>query len=1301
MAHGERPPLDDQNPWPALDSFHEADRKFFRGRAEVTNELLRLVLRERVTVLYGVSGIGKSSLLEAGLFPLLRQQGALPVDVRFDFSSDDPDLTGQVKRAIEAQAAKGGVEAPKHAEFETLWEYFHRREQSFWDERNRLVMPVLVFDQFEELFTLGAERPEKQARARELLSQLADLAEGRAPHDLAEWLEEHPESATNYNFDSHQYRILIGIREDYLAHLEDLRDVMPGIVLNRKRLWAMDGASALEVVNQARHLIAPEVAEQVVRFVARAGAAANLADMVVEPALLSVMCSELNEKRKARGEQLISADLLQGSKDEILRDFYRRATGDVSEGTRRFIEEELILDPGYRDTVAIEAALRRPGVTEADVARLVKRRLVRIEERGGVRRVELTHDLLIGVIRESRDKRHLTEKTDQEKAAREAAEQRELAARRSLRRTRALATVFVSLAIAAGVMAVWALIATRDALRAQHETVVTLARSQVQQGETSHEQGDEDNFALAYFARALRIDPTYPAARPWIASLFLQGRLSRMVFPHEAAVNAAAFSPDGKWIVTACDDNAAHLWEAATGQAVGSPMRHAGAVLAAAFSPDGQWIVTGSKDGTAQVWEAGTGKAHGAPMRHDNEVHQAIFSANSDRVLTAALDNTARVWQASTGEAIARFLDLGPSPAALSPDGKWVATAVDDNAVQVWDVETGKPVGRALTHGGSVQAVVFSPDGKRVATASTDDTGRIWDAATGRPATPPLRHKDSVYSIAFSPDGTQVVTASADHTSQIWNAQTGQPVGPPMRQGDMVATAVFSPDGKQILTRSKPYYDMVKTWEAGTGIELGLSIQEEDSIKSAEFSPDGRWILTASVDKTARVWPAFANRAVGLELPHNDEVSRPIFSPDSRWVVTAPGDKTARIWEAATGKRVGKPMPLSGPLQAAAFSPDGKRIVTADSTGIAQVWDAVSGDPIGRALRHSATVNSAVFSPDGRWVVTASNDNTAQVWDAKTGNPVGRAMHHDDSVRSAVFSPDGDLVLTASDDKTARLWKARTGEGAAPPMRHGGVVYSATFSPDGSRVLTASADNTARLWRTRTAQQLAVMLHDNTVTSAVFSPSGESLVTVSQNNAQMWNANGKKMGVAMTRNVAIGSAVFSPDNNWVLTGLYDKTAQLWEAATGKPVGLPLPHDFFVLSAAFSPDARWILTMSEGARVWPSPASIKGADALADLAEVVGGYQITSLGTIDSASDIPGRYRKLQQIASTAQFGDFTAPSLIKWYFSSPAERTISPGLTLPVCGYIQQLIAAGKGEEMATAFPAHALFCNTKSDGAQ
>ena len=126
--------VDDEHPWPGLASFREQDECFFKGREPDIEELLSLVERERLTVLFGISGLGKSSLLQAGLFPRLRLNNVLPVYIRLDFSESSATLTEQVFAAIAGQIQEKAIEASFHYENETLWAYFHRKDAEFWDD---------------------------------------------------------------------------------------------------------------------------------------------------------------------------------------------------------------------------------------------------------------------------------------------------------------------------------------------------------------------------------------------------------------------------------------------------------------------------------------------------------------------------------------------------------------------------------------------------------------------------------------------------------------------------------------------------------------------------------------------------------------------------------------------------------------------------------------------------------------------------------------------------------------------------------------------------------------------------------------------------------------------------------------------------------------------------------------------------------------------------------------------------------------------------------------------------------------
>jgi hypothetical protein len=461
-AHAGAGTVNADNPWPGLLAFREADHEYFEGRRTETEELFRLVMRERLTVFFGLSGLGKSSLLQAGLFPLLRRESILPVYIRLDFSSANPDLIAQVQSAIARQAELADIEAPAIDPTETLWEYFHRHESGFWTRRNRPVMPLIAFDQVEELFTLGRLDAQRMRATETLLDQLADLAEGRPPAALKEWLDDHPDNARHFTFTRHHYKVLLSTREDFLPDLEGLRQRMPSVALNRLRLQRMNGGAALRVVAQAKHLIDVQVAEKVVRFVAAGRSGVPLESLEVEPALLSVVCRELNNKRQNLHEPKITERLLEGSHDQVLNDFYERTVGDLPVEVRRFIEERLLTVSGFRDSVALENALNLPGITGAGINQLVERRLLRREDRGGVQRVELTHDLLTGVVRASRDRRHQQEEAEKARAAllEEQERERQLLkeqreeeekerAKRELRRTRRVAAIFALLTLIA------------------------------------------------------------------------------------------------------------------------------------------------------------------------------------------------------------------------------------------------------------------------------------------------------------------------------------------------------------------------------------------------------------------------------------------------------------------------------------------------------------------------------------------------------------------------------------------------------------------------------------------------------------------------------------------------------------------------------------------------------------------------------------------------------------------------------------------------------------------------------------
>ncbi len=460
------PHLDAVRPWPGLDAFSEALQGYFFGRGAETEELFRRIRGDTVTLFFGQSGLGKTSLLRAGLAPRLRSAAFLPVFVRLDYAEGAPSPSAQVKAEFERETAASQAEMTPINADEGLWAYFHRLDRVLIGRAGEPLAPVLIFDQFEEMFTVGLTREASRAASQSFLGELAELIENRPPDSLERAIENDPAVIENYHFDRQDYRIVIALREDFLAELDSMRVRAPLIGRNRFRLRRMTGRQGFDAVTKpAPELIAPELAQEVLRFVGRANAedvfgsaTSDTGDeLEVEPALLSLVCRELNERRLAFGLAQITPDLLAGNRESIIQSFYETALADQNPAVRGFVEDELLSESGFRESVSLERARHVLAVADvpADALNmLVSRRLLRIEERLDVARVEIIHDVLTPVIRASRDSRraHLA--------------QADAAKREAASRRRIMAYVLL------GVIVIAAVVSTFSAVYAFHQRTV-------------------------------------------------------------------------------------------------------------------------------------------------------------------------------------------------------------------------------------------------------------------------------------------------------------------------------------------------------------------------------------------------------------------------------------------------------------------------------------------------------------------------------------------------------------------------------------------------------------------------------------------------------------------------------------------------------------------------------------------------------------------------------------------------------------------------------------------------------------
>ena len=404
-----------QGPWLGLEPYQEGDADRFFGRTREIEGLAETIRENLHTTVYGPSGAGKTSLLRAGVFPRLRGENMIPVYIRLAHDSGAPAYRSQILSATGAALESQEVEieplvdAAAEGHPESLWAWFHRHE--FWDARNRLVKPVIVLDQFEELFTLGMGREDSSL----IIAELGDLCSNTVPGALEAALKESG-GRLGYASESQGYRVIMSLREDFLARLEEITVHWPELRKNRVSVQAMDVEQALEaVLLPGGALVNESVAHAIVNAVSGAdGEDRNRGSVcAVEPALLSLFCSRLDYHRWKAGANAITLEQVEHSRHDILDSFYVDSMAAVSLETREFVEDQLLTSSGYRCAKALDD-VQQAKIPVQDINTLVARRLLRYDFRDGLRWIEFSHDILTALARDSRDRRRASRQIERQ-----------------------------------------------------------------------------------------------------------------------------------------------------------------------------------------------------------------------------------------------------------------------------------------------------------------------------------------------------------------------------------------------------------------------------------------------------------------------------------------------------------------------------------------------------------------------------------------------------------------------------------------------------------------------------------------------------------------------------------------------------------------------------------------------------------------------------------------------------------------------------------------------------------------------
>ena len=291
-------------------------------------------------------------------------------------------------------------------------------------------------------------------------------------------------------------------------------------------------------------------------------------------------------------------------------------------------------------------------------------------------------------------------------------------------------------------------------------------------------------------------------------------------------------------------------------------LRHTSCVYGAAFSPDGKYIVSGSQDCTIIVWDAQTGKPTLRPLKkHDDYISCVTFSPDGRQIASGSWDHTILVWDTLTRKVVTRPFkghDGIIGCISFSHDGKWIASGSWDKTIRIWDARSGiLLVGPLKGHADNVSSVAFSVDGTLLVSGSGSKKIRVWDARSGQ-LIRKLNGRTDTCFVAFSPDGERIVSAHLRGDVCVWNTDTGGLVsGPSKRHAEGTLAAVFpnnstllcavSPDGNLIAAKDGDV-DVSKVWDLKMGRCVATFSDPTKHAWSFAFSSDSKRILTTSDD---------------------------------------------------------------------------------------------------------------------------------------------------------------------------------------------------------------------------------------------------------------------------------------------------------------------------------------------------------------------------------------------------------------------------------------------------------------------
>ena len=960
------------SPYKGLNAFEdtELDALLFFGRERDREIVVANLIASRLTVLYGPSGVGKSSLLRAAVARSLRELPEAPLVVVFSRWSEEPAeaLAETLREAAGRETNDSALGALEQA-------------QSGRDV-------YLVLDQAEEYFLYHADDRGPGSFAEALPSVLA------APYRI---------------------NVLISLREDSLAKLDRFTGRIPGLFANTLRLDRLDRESARAAIVRPLE-----------RYAELTGDAVGVDDELVERVLDEVGAGRIEpalgglgavdgETDGARIEAPYLQLVMQRIWDEERSSgssMLRASTLDRLGGAQHVVEEHLegALEELTREQKDVAARLFNHLVTPSgtkiahevsdleDFGRappeelrpmldvLTERRILRSLEEGGEVRYEIFHDVLAQPVLAWRT-RHRTE--------REVETQLAEAHRRRSRLQRLLAIAFLALGLIAAAVVFAFVQRSAAADRERDARARRLDASAVALLQTDPELG------LLLASESARLSPG-PAAEDALRQSLLASHV-RGIARSTGAVEQVAFSPDGRLVAFVSANGWMHVRDVRSGKPVLD--RRLGDDGGVSFAPKGGSLVAHGRRSAPVELDARTGKVRCVFEQARRPVADATLAG---RYAVVVRNAQGYIWDRARCRLLRTLEHLGTTAVRVvaSPDGSRVAF-VSGREARIVDPRTGRVL-LTLVHPAAITSFAFDGDAETIVTGSRDDVGRIWSGNTGRLRRELRGHRGEILDVAVDPEGTLAATVSTDGEGRTWDVLAGTVESVLFGHTNFVRAVDFSPDGQSIVTASLD--GTARTW-AINGRPLAVLAGHTGAVLDARFSPDGTTVATGGEDGTIRVWDAETRRDL-----MRGRAAAP--APPGRRVTSPSGDATATLQDRRIllERADGTTSELAGHgrvVTSVDFSPDGRRLVSASRDRDAILWDVASGKALRVMRAHFGPVSDARFSPDGRWIATAG-PRSVGLWRASTGQLVRLLYGPPGPYTAVAFSPDSRTIVAVA-----------------------------------------------------------------------------------------------------------------------------------------------------------------------------------------------------------------------------------------------------------------------------------------------